>query len=267
MGDDEYLRASELIMSNPTNRPASTIDWKHWQKIAVNVIGFLSLVATVLAVKPEPKPDPAKPVSPVVVVEPVQPQADPESWIIKDASGRRIVDASLEKIAGSLKAGRWVAEGIPKPGEMGLSLTISVDDGVVVVPPTPPTPPTPPEPPPSPSPVADAGLRVLIVHETDAFGDLPAGQREIIGSNAPGSVREYLDTHCIKVNGEPERRILDKDQPDGLARESTIWQAVWKRPRASIPWIVVSNGKEGFEGPLPLTPADCLALIKKYEVK
>jgi hypothetical protein len=249
-------------VSTPTTFRSAVTNGATHGTVAGTIAGTLVFVAMLLvnfvSSQPAPKPDQVVPVVAAV----------PESWIIKDATtGRRIVDVSLEKIAGTLKAGRWTAEGIPKPGEMGLNLTISVDDGVVVVPPVPPTPPTPPEPPPTPAPVPDAGLRVLIVHETDSFGDLPAGQREIIGSNAPGSVRDYLNTHCVKVGDEPERRILDKDQPDGLARESTIWQAVWKRPRESTPWIVVSNGKEGFEGPLPQTPAECLSLLKKYEVK
>lgn len=117
-----------------------------------------------------------------------------------------------------------------------------------------------------PSPIADKGLRVLIVWETSTQPSMPDTQRDILFATAAGSVREYLATHCVKVGTTPEFRILDKDQPDGLARESAAWQALWKRERKSLPWIVIANGVTGFEGPLPPTSAEVLALLAKYEV-
>jgi hypothetical protein len=59
-----------------------------------------------------------------------------------------------------------------------------------------------------------------------------------------------------------EWRIWDKDVDP--SQESAVWQAAMKRPRASVPWLLVSNGKTGYEGPLPGTADDLLALLKKY---
>ena len=54
------------------------------------------------------------------------------------------------------------------------------------------------------------------------------------------------------------------DQSVDNSNDAKIWQDAMKRPRSGLPWIVVSNGTTGYEGPLPLTEADTLALLKKY---
>lgn len=148
----------------------------------------------------------------------------------------------------------------------GQLLTADVTVGGTPVPPGP-TPPTPtpvdPPGPDPPAPIPVAGLYVLIVEETASRAELKAGQREILLGTAPGSVRDYLKSHCARdTSGRPEFRILDTD--DDLSRDSKVWQDVWARPRKSIPWIAISNGKDGFEGPLPATAAECLQLLKKY---
>lgn len=128
-------------------------------------------------------------------------------------------------------------------------------------PPTPPTPPQPPTPPTPPAPIPAAGLWVLIVEESGARDKLPAGQREIILGTGPGSVRDYLTSHCAKEGQQPTFRVLDKD--DSLERESSTWREVWARPRSAVPWLVASNGTEGYEGPLPQTAAECLTILRK----
>jgi hypothetical protein len=43
---------------------------------------------------------------------------------------------------------------------------------------------------------------------------------------------------------------------------------VWnRRPRENdkLPWLVASNGQAGYEGPLPATAAETLAIIQKLE--
>ncbi len=48
------------------------------------------------------------------------------------------------------------------------------------------------------------------------------------------------------------------------SQESQLWQDALKRKRGALPWLVISNGKSGFEGPLPATVDETLTLLKKY---
>jgi len=125
-----------------------------------------------------------------------------------------------------------------------------------------PTPPTPTPPTPTPSdnaPIPVAGLRVLIVHETMDTNLTKEQQVAIYGK----TLRDYLRSKCVKVDDVPEARIWDKDVDTTNA--SKLWQDVMKRERKSLPWIVVSNGKTGFEGPLPKDTEEIMNLIKKFE--
>lgn len=127
--------------------------------------------------------------------------------------------------------------------------------------PVPPVPPKPPEPPLPPAPIAAEGLHVLIVYESADLSKLPASQAAILTSSA---LRDYLNAHCpAGADGQTkEWRVLDKDAD--MTAESPLWQAAMKRPRQSLPWLVVSDGKTGFEGPLPSDLAGTVALIQKY---
>lgn len=126
--------------------------------------------------------------------------------------------------------------------------------------PTPPGPtppgPTPPQPAP---PIAGDGNRVLIVYET---GDkLPSAQAAVLTS---GVLRDYLDAKCARDEFNPTGayRIWDKDVKLDHPSVSPSWKAAMGRPRASTPWLIVSNGKTGFEGPLPADVPATLAKIK-----
>lgn len=114
-----------------------------------------------------------------------------------------------------------------------------------------------------PPPIAGDGLRVLIVEETENRVNLTPDQREIILSRADGGVLSYLDSHCPKgPDGRtPEWRILDKDQD--LSADSPYWKEAFARTRSTLPWIVASNGRTGFEGPLDMKPAELLVKLKK----
>lgn len=123
-----------------------------------------------------------------------------------------------------------------------------------------------PKPPPhvdpvEPAPIPDKGFRVLIVYETSDLAKLPAAQTAVLTS---AEVRGYLNDKCVAgPDGKnKEWRVFDKDTD--VSRESKLWQAAMKRERKSVPWIVVSNGTTGFEGPLPANIADTLVLLKKY---
>jgi hypothetical protein len=128
------------------------------------------------------------------------------------------------------------------------------------VPPPGPNPPPPPDPTPTPAPIPDAGLRVLMVRESKTPESLKPTQRAILYG---AKVRDHLDSVCVKAGGHPEWRVYDPDQ--NTAGESRLWQDVMKRKRTSLPWLVISNGVRGYEGPLPETVDAFLELLKKYE--
>lgn len=104
----------------------------------------------------------------------------------------------------------------------------------------------------NPPPIPGDGLRVLMVYETSKTnepGHLPLFSK---------TIRDYLDAKCVAAG----YRIFDKDID--ASRDNKIWQDAIKRPRTQIPWIVISNGKTGFEGPLPQTVPETLELLKKF---
>ena len=116
--------------------------------------------------------------------------------------------------------------------------------------------------PPSPAPIPVAGFRVLIIEERGDRGKLTAGQRAAILGKG---VRDYLNEKCIKEGMQAAYWILDKDDDvSGLAEH---WQSAWKRQRKSLPWLIVSNGSEGYEGPLPDKVEDTLTIFARYAPK
>jgi hypothetical protein len=100
-----------------------------------------------------------------------------------------------------------------------------------------------------------------MVYETSIIQKLPPAQSAVLFSK---KVRDYLDAKCARgADGRtPEYRIWDQDIDTTAA--GALWQAAMKRERKSLPWLVVSTGKSGYEGPLPATVDETLALLKKY---
>jgi hypothetical protein len=162
------------------------------------------------------------------------------------------------------------AAGVPDFDEAEALVTIGPP--APPVPPLPPVPPgpTPPGPtPPAPAPIPKPGLRVLIVEETGERAKLTAGQREVIFG---GTVRDYLRTHCATDPQNPDGafRIWDKDVNSAGDPDNIIWRSAMIRPRPGpLPWVVISNGTTGYEGPLPAdtTGEKFIALLKQYEGK
>lgn len=112
---------------------------------------------------------------------------------------------------------------------------------------------TEPGPAPQPAPIPVAGLHVLIVEETDDRGRIPVGQLAALQSTA---IRRE-----VQEKGGQFRQF---DDDPTIA--DPLWAAVRDRPRASLPWIIVSNGaKGGTEQPLPASVEETLALIRRYE--
>lgn len=120
-----------------------------------------------------------------------------------------------------------------------------------------------PGPTPTPDPVPDApipvdGLRVLIVYETEN-PDLTPQQQIILFGN---EVRSYLRAKCT---AEPQGAFRIWDQNIDTAGDLPLWQKAMERPRASVPWVLISNGKTGHEGPLPSDTRAFIELVKRYE--
>jgi hypothetical protein len=156
---------------------------------------------------------------------------------------------------------------------------VQVGDAPPIPPtPTPTPPPIPPAPDPSSSPIPLPGFRVLIIFESEET--YPAPLESVIYGN---KIRNYLKAKCVdEAGGIKGFWILDKDVDvsalpkhwqDAWARSLTKI-AAWKPTKNSegkpvgatsaIPWILISNGTTGFEGPLPTTVDEALALLKKY---
>lgn len=141
--------------------------------------------------------------------------------------------------------------------------SIIVDAKKFVVLPDEPEPPKPPGPnPPGPDPlppIPGVGFRVLIVTETKDLSTLPSAQVQAMTAK---EVRDYLDSHTVKEGNQPEYRIFD--QNIDLSKASQVWKDAMARPRQALPWIVVTNGKTGFEGPLPANKDALMTLLKTY---
>lgn len=163
-----------------------------------------------------------------------------------------------------LPAGRYkfMAVGASKTGEQATQPFVVVlgDPPPEPVPPTPipPTPnppePKPPEPkPPSPAPIPGEGLKMLIVYNDAQLKTLPQGQIDILQSVA---VRQYLQS-----KGADYRVWTDRVNTAGAEK---VWQDAYARPRTGTPWLIVSNGKEGYEGLLPGSVNEMLELLKKF---
>lgn len=107
-------------------------------------------------------------------------------------------------------------------------------------------------------PHAERGVRVFIVEETADRPRLPANQQAIFTS-VP--LRQFLKLHCVTgSDGAPAFRILDKD-----AELSGDWRAtLCAHPPRSYPWLYITNGKNGYSGPLSNSVDELIALIKPY---
>lgn len=137
------------------------------------------------------------------------------------------------------------------------SLTLTVGD----VPPGPG--PKPPEPkPPEPKPVGKLG-KALIVYETADLSKMPRPQHAVLFSK---TVRDYLSAKCVTEPDGKTRawRIFDKDVD--ASSDTRGWADLLKRPRQSVPWVVLTDaaGAVLHEGPLPGDVEQTLALLRKW---
>jgi hypothetical protein len=173
----------------------------------------------------------------------------PAQWIIR-SSGRVWIDARCIDLPTGFLLDQQYTLDLPIPPGPGPG-------------PTPPGPgPTPPGPTPSPAPIPGEGLRVLIVYEQD---DQPRYSPSIMSQLYSQGMRLWMNGIVTRAaNGQPEWRVLDQDATCPAGHPS-IWCDALKRPRSSLPWIVISNGTTGYEGPLPATEDETRRLIEAYK--
>jgi len=115
--------------------------------------------------------------------------------------------------------------------------------------------PTPTPTPLNPAPIPYPGFRVLMTYDS-ALG--------VPESMTAKVVRDYLNTHCVKGpnNKTMEYRVWDVNVD--TTETIPMWQDAMNRPKPTQPWIIISDGKTGYEGPAPKTTTEMLSLLKKY---
>lgn len=118
--------------------------------------------------------------------------------------------------------------------------------------------PQPPGPTPGPAPIDGSGLRVLIVFESS--DNLSHAHMSLIYG---ADYRSFLNGICVKEGQTPEWRILDKDTQ---FKSQSKWSKALARPRQSLPWIIVSNGTSGYEGPLPESVSEAKEIVQRFAV-
>lgn len=137
-------------------------------------------------------------------------------------------------------------------------------------PPDPPGPgPKPPDPEPvDPAPIKAPGFRVLILYESSKLKQLPKEQYNILYAK---EVQDWLTTNTTKDAENPKGSAYMWDAnaytDDVFAKAKTpkYWIDAYKRPRQSLPWLLISNGNTGYDGPLPATVAETIALLNKFK--
>lgn len=112
------------------------------------------------------------------------------------------------------------------------------------------------------APIDKLGLRVLIVVESEDLALMPESQREILFGMR---TRLWLNDNCAKAeDGQPEWRVLDQNT-EFPEQCDEVWCKALSRDRSEIPWVVISNGKTGFEGALPNNIDDFIKLVEQYK--
>jgi hypothetical protein len=111
----------------------------------------------------------------------------------------------------------------------------------------------------TPSPFSGDGVRVLVVYELDDVSSYSPEQMKTLYSKR---LRTWAIENCAKdASGAPEMRIFDQH----TAGQPEQWQKLLAKPRQAMPWLIVGNGKKGYEGPLPATEAETIALLETFK--
>jgi hypothetical protein len=133
--------------------------------------------------------------------------------------------------------------------------------GTIPVPPTPDPEPDPqpdpqpdPEPQPDKDPIPEPGFSVIIIEETK--------DRETLSKEQVAVLQSTKIQSLVKSYGGDFRQT-DDDSP--LTYENPKWAKAIQRERQSLPWIIVSNDKKWYEGPLPKDLNSAIKLIETHK--
>lgn len=151
-----------------------------------------------------------------------------------------------------------VVEGVPKLERQKYRFQINKDK-------PPPEPDDPDDPdPPGPddgdldeAPIDGDGLRVLFIYESSE-----RMAETIEASFFSQEVERYLNANCEKVDGKADFRRLDPDAK--FTDPNHRFAKALRRPRNSLPWLIISNGETGYEGEFPDTVQKTLDLIQRF---
>ncbi len=185
------------------------------------------------------------------------------SWLSMDA-GLNLFPTSLLKdtktaVVTTTQPGRYRVSAVSakdsKPSEFAYTLVIVGDPGPI--PPVPPTPdPKPPIPPPTPAPIPLDGFRVLIVYEPLM---LTAGQEAVVFGK---ECRDYMQAKSVVgPDGKTKDFWIIQAGADVSAAPKWIGDVIQRHPGAKS-FMCVSDGKKGYDGVIPATGAEAMAIMK-----
>lgn len=203
--------------------------------------------------------DPTKKVGPKSLVFSIVTEASNIEYEIEDAQ-RNIVEPS-ESVDGKTLflnlPGKywWTVRAIDFPKNI-----YSTKKGTATLERVTPAPTPTPSPTPSPigpSPIEGAGLRVLFISESGER--MPKNVEESFYSP---EITTYLNANCIKVEGQPDFRRVDPDTQ--FTDPNHRFAKALARPRTTTPWLIISNGVSGYEGPFPETKTATLELLRSF---
>jgi hypothetical protein len=148
-------------------------------------------------------------------------------------------------------------------GPQFTTITIQVVQGNIPPPPKPDPKPDPVDPVvPTVDPLPGApGFKVFIVYPKSDKSALTTGQVAAIYGQ---DVRQYLESKCaVGPDGKTKQYRIWGDKEDASQSEK-VWRDAYAKTRPSIPYMYVSDGKAGWEGPLPADLSATMSILKKY---
>lgn len=111
-----------------------------------------------------------------------------------------------------------------------------------------------------PSPIETKARMALIVYESSELSKYPHQQ---VAAFRGEPLHNYLTEKCDKdEDGHPLFRIWDKDVDQ--THLDQVWKDALNVPRDTLPWLIATNGEEGFSGPMPRNTEATIELLKKY---